>query len=168
MKSVLWSFSLKRIPVLVLVLNCLCSFLLTTLADAASVPIPRKPKSVIKSQRFYDSVNANILSAAMLSAAGAFNKDSSHPPLRHFRPQTMSEYRSRFSGSGLSPLLLFVVGLFESSVERFDHYEMMVMSAAWSRFISSSNDRDDFLGILITDDANSYSLSRSVCIICSQ
>ena len=60
---------------------------------------PRRPKGVkVTHQKFYDSVNANIISAAMLSSAGAFNKYSSSPsssssfhrPSNHFFTQRKS------------------------------------------------------------------------------
>lgn len=46
---------------------------------------PRRPKGVkVTHQKFYDSVNANIISAAMISSAGAFNKFSSSSSLSSY------------------------------------------------------------------------------------
>lgn len=82
--NMIWSYSYVYCGLL---LCCLC--LITSdhrVESASSLPVPRKPKAV-KVQRFYDSVNANILSAAMLSSAGAFNRHSSiSRPIRQFRP----------------------------------------------------------------------------------
>lgn len=43
----------------------------------------KKKASKMIQQKFYDSVNANIISAAMLSSAGAFNKYSASSSMYH-------------------------------------------------------------------------------------
>lgn len=87
---------------------------------------PRRPKGVkVTHQKFYDSVNANIISAAMLSSAGAFNKYSSSPsssssfhrPSNHFFTQRKSRklqniYSLRFLANLF--FIFFIWSLFSS------------------------------------------------------
>lgn len=53
----------------------------------------KKKASKMIQQKFYDSVNANIISAAMLSSAGAFNKYSSPMYSKH---QTHHSHRTSY------------------------------------------------------------------------
>ena len=50
--------------------------LLINVPQPVDSSVARRPKGVKIEQKFYDHVNANILSTAMLASAGAFNKHS--------------------------------------------------------------------------------------------